>query len=57
MKRLLRISLWGFLYWFAGAWWLARYFDVDQLHLIGGDVVLWGFICAAIEATRMEVIE
>ena len=57
MKRVLRISLWGFLYWFAGAWWIARYFDVDQLHHLTGDLVLWAIMCLGIEATRMEVIE
>ncbi len=57
MRRLLRVTLWGFLYWFAGAWWLARYFDPDQLHLITGDLVLWALICLGIEATRREVVQ
>ena len=57
MKRVLRIGLWGFLYWFAGCWWLARYFDVEDLAGIRTDAILWAIICIGIEATRTEVIE
>jgi len=56
LKRILRIGLWAGCYWFCGAWWLARYLDVDQLHLIATDAVIWAFVCVIVETTRLEVV-